>query len=139
MNKPILRLDDKTLVIADLHLGIEEEYYKKGFQILNQEKQIHDSIKEEFDKKKFEQLIIFGDAKHNIPIAGFYESKKLYTLFEKLLTLTKVKIIPGNHDGGLERLLPSRVDILPVTGYLLYGKYGLFHGHAWPDKRLFEG
>ena len=55
-NEPMLLLDDKYLVIADLHLGVEEELYRKGITVLNQVKRVYESIKKVHEKYKFSTL-----------------------------------------------------------------------------------
>ncbi len=134
----MLSIDDRYLIVADLHLGVEEEYYKKGVHILNQEKVIYNSIKEELDKNKYEKLFILGDVKHSIQIAGFYERNKIYNLFKELSKLLEVHIVLGNHDGGIEKIVPENIYIHGSEGILVYKKYGLFHGHRWPNLDLFK-
>jgi len=49
--------------------------------------------------------------------------------------VSDIQVIPGNHDGNLEPLLPENIKILPSTG-VVFGNVGLFHGHAWPAPEL---
>ena len=48
--------------------------------------------------------------------------------------VNEIKIIQGNHDGNLDPLIPSNIEILPSAGIDL-GDIGLIHGHAWPSPR----
>jgi hypothetical protein len=51
--------------------------------------------------------------------------------------VSDIEVVPGNHDGTLEPLLPETVKILPSTG-VVFGNVGLFHGHAWPAPELLK-
>jgi hypothetical protein len=48
-----------------------------------------------------------------------------------------IKVILGNHDGNLEPLLPSSIQIVPPTGIALH-ETGFFHGNAWPTPELLQ-
>jgi hypothetical protein len=48
-----------------------------------------------------------------------------------------IKVVLGNHDGNLEPLLPSSVQIVPPTGIALFDA-GFFHGNAWPTPELLQ-
>jgi metallophosphoesterase superfamily enzyme len=46
-----------------------------------------------------------------------------------------VEVLPGNHDGGIRRILPGDVRVGSSRGTAV-GEVGLFHGHAWPSKEV---
>jgi metallophosphoesterase superfamily enzyme len=50
---------------------------------------------------------------------------------------SKVFLVKGNHDDFLEKIVPKRIKVYGSRGFKL-GKYGFFHGHAWPSKRLMQ-
>ena len=55
--------------------------------------------------------------------------------------ITKTIIIPGNHDGNLEAVLPRSVLLSNVMGTVFEDgedKVGLIHGHAWPSQDVLE-
>ena len=56
------------------------------------------------------------------------------TIWKKRIKLILCK---GNHDTELKGLLPEKMKIYSSKGFKL-GKYGFFHGHAWPDKELMK-
>jgi len=81
-------------------------------------------------------LLFLGDVKHAIARVEMEEWRDIPDLFETLnKKVQNIQIIPGNHDGNLEPLLPQTVKILPPTGIAL-GNVGLFHGHTWPAPDL---
>lgn len=48
-----------------------------------------------------------------------------------------MEIIPGNHDGDIEGLIPRDVILHEAEGTTIAnGKIGLIHGHAWPNPKL---
>jgi hypothetical protein len=48
----------------------------------------------------------------------------------------KTILVKGNHDDRIEEIIPEGVKIHSSHGFRI-GRYGFFHGHAWPSKRLF--
>ncbi|MBD3311974.1 hypothetical protein GF352_00760 [archaeon] len=117
------------LVIADPHLGIEREYWAKGYEMPSQNKSILKRIKR--IKKDSEKLIILGDLKHNIPNITIRERKEVPGFIEKLNKLFKeVIIIKGNHDGNLERLVNGvkKEHYVDDTAFI--------HGHTVSKKAL---
>lgn len=124
--KPAAVIKD-TLLIADLHLGIEFELQKKGFNIPSQFKPFSREISEL--SQECERVIVLGDLKHTI--TGFSWPEKIY-LPEFVRSLGKdVILVKGNHDGGIEEYL--NIPIISSSGFE-YERYWLFHGHAKPGE-----
>ncbi len=138
-DEPALLISDKAygkmLVVADLHLGIENELYKDGIVISPQAKKLFDKIDKLIKLTKADMLIIVGDLKHKIPGISFRELKEIPKFVKSLSEKVDVVLVKGNHDTELNGLFPKTVEILDAAGFLL-GPYGFFHGHAWPDKEL---
>lgn len=129
----LLSLKEKTVCIADLHLGYELELKDSGYNIPDQTARIAESIVriEEGDR-----LIILGDVKHTIPYATRFESIRLSRFFESLWErYSAITVITGNHDGALRKSLPKEVDIVPARG-LSVASIGLSHGHSWPSEEV---
>jgi putative SbcD/Mre11-related phosphoesterase len=123
INKPaiIIESDKKYLVVADLHLGKEYEYYQKGIKIPH----IGDKMKVDIEKivkrKSIDELIILGDIKHNLPFTSYFEKLNLPKFLEFSVPVTIVK---GNHDGNIEEVVNNE-----VVKSLKIGEYILTHGH----------
>jgi len=117
----------KTLVIADLHIGIEHELERQGAVIPSQTGVMEDSIISLIEKTCAQRLAILGDVKHNIPSISIQEYREIPRLIESLGKKIEVVVVKGNHDGNLEKLLPdvSILDHLEIEGALLA------HGHSW--------
>lgn len=127
--------DKKILVIAELHLGLEYEIYKNGVTIPPQRKKFQETIDKLVELTKAKTLIILGDVKHKVPGSTIREDREIPLFFEYLTSKVKVICCKGNHDDGIEGILPKSVKIYSSRGCKI-GKYGFFHGHAWPSKNL---
>lgn len=127
--------EEKTLVIAELHLGLEHELFKKGITILPQKEKFKEILENLSKMTKAKNLIILGDIKHKVPGMSVREERELPKFLEWLKEKFKVILVKGNHDADLEELVPKGIKVYGSRGFKL-GKYGFFHGHAWPSKRL---
>ncbi|KPV61575.1 MAG: hypothetical protein AOA65_2392 [Candidatus Bathyarchaeota archaeon BA1] len=130
------RKSERVLVVADLHIGWEVALAQQGIHVPSQTPKILDSMLRLIEKYKPTSLILLGDVKHTVAKVEMEEWRDVPDFFESLTkTISDIRVIPGNHDGSLEPLLPETVKILPSTGVAL-GSTGLFHGHAWPAPEL---
>jgi len=136
---PALLLQSKSeraLVVADLHIGWEVLLTQKGVHVPSQTSKILDKILRLIEEYKPTRLIFLGDVKDAIAKIEMEEWRDIPDFFEALeKKVPEIQVIPGNHDGNLEPLLPESVKILPSTG-VIFGDVGLFHGHAWPAPEL---
>ncbi len=130
--KPAM-LIGKSLVIADLHLGIEREFYKSGVKVPSQTGRVMKRIDGLIDISSPDRLIILGDVKHKVPGISMQELREIPEFLEHFSEKLKVEIVPGNHDPGIERFVPDSVKLHPTTGFKLQDFY-LNHGHAWPGR-----
>jgi putative SbcD/Mre11-related phosphoesterase len=117
----------KTLVVADLHIGIEHELRGRGVSVPSQVHAIKRSLFSIIERTTPKELIILGDVKHNIPSTSLQEYREVPQLFDYLSDLVEITIVKGNHDGNLEKLLPD----YPILDYLEREGVLLAHGHAW--------
>jgi len=129
--------EEKILVIADLHIGVEHELYESGIVIPPQAEKFSKIIGKLVKATKAETLVILGDVKHLVPGISYREMKEIPKLFSFLIEKVKVIVCLGNHDTYLKELIPNEVKIYSSRGFRI-GRYGFFHGHAWPSKELME-
>jgi putative SbcD/Mre11-related phosphoesterase len=127
----------RTLVIADLHMGVENRYRKKGVSLPSQSEKLMERIKGLAKRVRARRIVILGDIKDEVPGTSFQEEREIPAFFRRLLDILGVEVVPGNHDGGIERLLPPGVVLHPSTGFML-GKAWLCHGHAWPSPEFLK-
>ncbi len=99
----------KTLIVADVHLGI-----------CYLDRSIVNELKNLFEKTGADELVIAGDFKHSISARS--AEVNVFRELEKEIPTTLVR---GNHDGGIESVRE-----------LVIGKVGIFHGHLRPGEDL---
>jgi hypothetical protein len=130
--------EEKALVIAELHLGLEHELFKKGIKIPPQREKFQSELESLKKLTKAKNLVVIGDIKHKVPGMSLREERELPKLLEFLKEkFLKVILVKGNHDDFLEKIVPKGIKVYGSRGFKL-GKYGFFHGHAWPSKRLMQ-
>ncbi len=130
---------NKFLVISDLHVGYETLF--SSFNIPSQTEKIMTHIVDLIKQTKPKVLTILGDVKHSVEKIFSREWQDIPRMFENLLNFVEVCIVPGNHDGDIEALLPRNVSIWPIKGKALRinsKKIGFFHGHTWPFPELLD-
>ena len=139
----IIRGDSlSVLIISDLHLGIEEEISEeRGIHFPLQDTNIIERINSLVKKYNLSSLYIIGDVKHTILTDIPYNWDIIPEFMETLAEIVETMIIPGNHDGDLESLLPRNVELADVHGIVIgmdEDRIGLMHGHSWPAPELLD-
>ena len=120
-------LDDKrSLIIADIHLGLEHELLKKGINLPSQGQILHARVEYLIAQAGAQELILLGDIKHNIPAISALEKKTVPAFLSFEIPYI---IIKGNHDGAIETLAGH-----PARQSLLRGDTLLVHGHMRPPE-----
>jgi len=152
LNEPALILEQspskRYVMIADLHLAIEHMLIEKGVQIplQTQTNRLINKLMRIVKSVKPTGLIILGDIKHNIPMISHLEWQIIPTFFGKFSNMP-IHVLVGNHESipQMEGLTTRNVIIHPAQGCLIslgknneYTKVGLFHGHTWPGRELFN-
>lgn len=130
----VARGEEVSLALADIHLGIEYDLYYSGVNIPSQIAKRIDRIMAYIDEVKPDRIILLGDIKHNVPRTSFQEEDEVPYFLCEIAKHALIDIIPGNHDGGIERLVPKSPDIAlhDPRGAVIDG-VAYFHGHTWPD------
>ncbi len=127
-----------TLLISDLHLGLEKEMAKKGFRLPAYSVKMVERVKGIAEKYGTSRLAVLGDVKHTVGKVEDIDWGVVPWFFDTMLDLFEsVEVVPGNHDGGIKTVLPPRVVLHPSQGAVLgegRGRIGVAHGHAWPSE-----
>lgn len=133
----LVKSTSTSLVVADIHLGIEWDLYRSGISIPSRMKHGLGRILGYIKNRSPDRIILLGDLKHNVPQISWQERDEIPYFLESLAEHARIDIFPGNHDGGIEHLVPRRSDIMihPVRGSVIEG-VAYFHGHTWPDPSL---
>jgi len=133
-NVPALRVGN-TLVIGDLHIGVETHLMRKGFHLETRTWDMFDSI---IGIDNVSRLVVLGDVKDSVPGSSKQEYREIPEFFERLLErFDIVDVVRGNHDTNIEEFLPSRVRVGPASGIVI-DDVGLVHGHTWPSRKVME-
>ena len=147
-----LFIDNKVLVIADLHIGVEEKMQKQGILIpLFQFNDLYKQIKELL-KLKPEVIIINGDLKQEFGKISDQEWRDTLKILDLLTSnCKKVILVKGNHDTILGPIAKKRnVEILDKYRYkdilFIHGNKKIetdaktiIIGHIHPSVGLKEG
>lgn len=134
----IQKQKERILVVADLHIGWEVKLVEQGIHIPSQTPKTLEKMIQIIENCKPTGIIFLGDVKHAIAKVEMEEWRDIPDFFETISKrVSNIQIIPGNHDGNLEPLLPEAAKILSPTG-IVCGNAGLFHGHTWPAPELLE-
>ncbi len=145
----IVENEFKTLVIADLHLGIEAELRLKGINIGSQTEKLLESTLKCVKAAEPDVIILLGDVKHAVPKISWMDRREVPFFLTELAEYAPVYVAKGNHDGHLSKLLPKEmaaeregkpkheVYIKGTRGFLFDG-VGYTHGHSWPSQDLFS-
>jgi len=124
--------EEKVIIIADLHIGIEYEIFQSGITIPSQVERLEKRIDSLLKQTKANHLVILGDVKHQVPNISWQEYKEIPKFLEHFSKI-KVSIVKGNHDGNIERLASKGIDVYEPSGFRI-GDVLLTHGHAWPNE-----
>lgn len=128
---------ERVLVIGDLHIGWEVTLARQGIHVPSQTFKMLLRLEGLIERNHPTRLIMLGDVKHSITGTELEEWHDVPEFFERVLKLVpNVQVVVGNHDGNLEPLTPSKVELLPSSGTTIWEKYGLIHGHAWPTPLI---
>jgi hypothetical protein len=119
----------KTLVIADLHIGITRELYESGISMPSQVRKMISRIHELKKITKAQELVIAGDIKHKVPGISWQEIREIPE-FLTALKFKKITIVKGNHDGQIEKMIPAEIKgNVKVRKFVIIGDYYITHGH----------
>lgn len=130
--------EQSTLLISDLHLGLEKEMAKKGFRLPAYSVRMLERVKGLAEKLGTRRLAVLGDVKHTVGKVEDIDWGVVPWFFDTMLDLFEsVEVVPGNHDGSIKTVLPPRVILHPSQGAVIghrRSKIGVAHGHAWPSQ-----
>ncbi|HUU75580.1 MAG TPA: metallophosphoesterase [Methanoregulaceae archaeon] len=124
----------RVLVVADLHLGIETDLARHGLHFKSRSNERKERVVACIHESDPDCLVLLGDIKHSIPVTSRQEYREIPGIFEKFRSLLPIRVLPGNHDVGLERFL-AEDEIMQKDGAVIDG-CGYLHGHTYPNPSL---
>lgn len=126
-----------ALLVADIHLGFHIELERHtGVSFPSDYALLLNRLRTIITKHSISALYIIGDLKHTVTPQGSYDWEIVPEFMKEISKDVNTTIIPGNHDGAIEALLPRRVRVADVRGMIIgqdKDSIGLVHGHAWPS------
>lgn len=121
----------KTLIISDLHIGLEAALNKEGVLIPRfQFDDLKEKTKQLLTEKKPERVILNGDIKHNFGKISKQEWKNTFEYIDMLKENCEIVLIKGNHDKMLDPITDKR-DLEIKTHHYEEGIY-ISHGDEIP-------
>jgi hypothetical protein len=129
--------DERVLVIADYHAGIEIGLrYERGVELESAAGVRLARLKRLLDRTAPDRLLVLGDLVHRIGRPDGDEVDELRDVVEVVTDRIPMTIVPGNHDGGIAEAIDdfdraADVNVTDPDGVRL-GAVGFLHGHTWP-------
>ena len=137
-SQPALILEDKKryLVVTDLHIGFENKIMANDIHIGPKEiiAETVQTLEKIIESEKPDSLILLGDVKSSVESISKIEWSMVPLFFEigkKIETI----VIPGNHDGNIQKIVPDWATISSSSGIVI-GDTLLTHGHVMPSENL---
>jgi len=130
-------LIDSTLIISDVHLGMEESLRKEGVMVPRTAyEKVAESMKKLLEQTQPETVIINGDIKHEFGKISDQEWREVLKFIELIQEHAKLILIKGNHDKVTDIIAEKRN--LPVYDYYMVGDVYVTHGDVIPDNEDFK-
>jgi putative SbcD/Mre11-related phosphoesterase len=127
----------RYLVVSDLHIGFEEKFRGAGISIQPRIDKITTELLEIIAKERITHLIVNGDVKSGTDRITRSEWDNVPKFFDSMLSKCSVAVIPGNHDGGLQYLVPNKVELLDSNGAMISDTL-ILHGHTRPLAKFHD-
>jgi uncharacterized protein len=130
----LIENEERILVIADLHFGIEADLAAHGIHFRSRSEARLERMRKTIEGANPDRLVLLGDIKHSIPSLTWQEFHEMPKILDTLRKLVPLVVLPGNHDIGIERFL-NEGEIRPKDGAVIDG-VGYLHGHTYPSPDL---
>ncbi|MFB6229471.1 MAG: metallophosphoesterase [Halobacteriales archaeon] len=127
--------DERALVIADYHAGIEAALRGDGVEIDSNAAARRKRLRAILDRTDPDRVIFLGDLTHGIGEPGGDEQEELRELLSAVPDAVSIIVVKGNHDGDIETAIDAE-----VTGGrgTRIGDVGFAHGHTWPAPAVLD-
>jgi len=128
---------DSTLVVSDLHIGFEEKFKSSGINIEPNVEKMISELESLITETGVNSLVIAGDVKSGTDRITQSEWENVPKLLGRLAKKCRVTVVPGNHDGGLQNLVPDSVQVADINGIMIEDTL-VIHGHTRPLPKFRE-
>ena len=123
----------KFLTISDIHIGCEDRIRRAGV-LIDAKDNVRDLVETLMAvqlKTEINNLIILGDLKSSTNVISRSEWDNVPYFIRSLMDKFTVYIVPGNHDGNLNQLLPTEINLMLAKG-MQVDDILFIHGHTVP-------
>ncbi len=132
IDDPIQHEDTRRfLIVTDLHIGFEDKFKLAGIRLEAPIDRLATEIGNLVKSTRATDLILNGDVKSSINRISRSEWENVPKFFQKLPEGCKITVVKGNHDVGLNELVPPNVEIIDNDGLLISDNL-IIHGHTKP-------
>lgn len=129
---------ERTLLIADLQLGYEQQLRALGHNILYEQAARMLSLLERLiERSGATRLVINGDLKHEFGRISGQERRDVLGLLRRLKARVEIVLVKGNHDTMTAPLAQELG--LELRDSWSAGGFLAVHGHVEPDASLLQG
>jgi len=101
-------------------------------QVPSQTKLMEERLISLVTKHTIQDIIFLGDIKHTIPSSTHEERTDVKNFLSVMKSYGTLHILPGNHDGNINRFLTPGIQLHPSDGFVFEG-IGFTHGHRKPS------
>jgi len=129
--------DERVLVVADYHAGIEVGLRYEGVELDSRADDRRERLLALFDRTRPNRLVLLGDVGDAIGEGSDAERAELSALFAAIPDDVAVTVVRGNHDGAVGAVAGADVEVTPSHGVRI-GDVGFLHGHTWPSPEVIE-
>jgi metallophosphoesterase superfamily enzyme len=138
--------DERTLLVADVHAGIEAGLrYERGVELADGADERRSRLLELIAATTPDRVVVLGDLVHRIGAPDGDEQEELEALVAAVTERVPLTLVEGNHDAGVAEAVASAIDVVDPRGGILGGddasrgvSIGVLHGHTWPDPALWQ-
>jgi uncharacterized protein len=125
---------EATIVIADLHIGLESALEADGIHIPHiQTDNMKESLLRIMDRYQPKRVVILGDLKHDFSRNVGQELAEVTSVLSLIKQTAEVSVARGNHDNYLPAIA-FRLGI-DVEDKFRIGGVSMMHGHIGTDER----
>jgi putative SbcD/Mre11-related phosphoesterase len=126
--------EERALVVADLHAGIEAWLrHEKGLRLDPAAERRRETVLGLVEQEQVDRVVFLGDLAHFFGGPHGAERGEIELLLEQLSV--PATLVKGNHDGGIEEVVGDLATVTDPAG-IRVGDVGFVHGHTWPAREV---
>ena len=136
-SKPALLLEGerRSLVVSDIHIGFESMMATNKIHVNSTTDETITEMTDIISAQKPDLVVLLGDIKSSVTHITKFEWREVPKFLSAISDLCDVVIVPGNHDAGIDKLVPRGVTMISTNGMILEDVL-LVHGHTMPHENL---